>query len=90
VVVLDDLITTGGSKLRAIEPLEEVGLEVKDVVVLVDRGQAGGDELREQGYALHAVLNLGEMLEVLAKHARITSDQQEEVLAFLRGGQTRG
>jgi uridine monophosphate synthetase len=90
VVVLDDLITTGGSKLGAIEPLEEVGLEVKDVVVLVDRGQGGGAELREHGYALHAVLNLGEILEILAKHGRITADQREEVLAFLRTGQGHG
>jgi len=90
VVVLDDLITTGGSKLRAIEPLEEAGLEVEDVVVLVDRGQGGGEELREQGYTLHAVLSLGEMLEVLAKQGRITSAQHLEVVTFLRGGQAHG
>jgi uridine monophosphate synthetase len=45
VVVLDDLITTGGSKLAAIEPLQAAGLEVRDVVVLIDREQGGGAEL---------------------------------------------
>ncbi|MGD8902983.1 MAG: orotidine-5'-phosphate decarboxylase, partial [Anaerolineae bacterium] len=49
-VVLDDLITTGGSKLAAIEPLEAAGLEVQDVVVLIDREQGGGAELAEAGY----------------------------------------
>jgi len=86
VVVLDDLITTGGSKLKAIQPLEEGALEVEDVVVLVDRGQGGGDELRQQGYRLHSVLTLREMLEILAKHGRITAGQRDEVLGFLEAG----
>lgn len=61
VVVLDDLITTGGSKLQAIAPLEEAGLRVWDVVVLIDREQGGADELAAQGYRLHSVLKLSEL-----------------------------
>jgi uridine monophosphate synthetase len=86
VVVLDDLITTGGSKLRAIAPLEEAGLEVKDVVVLVDREQGGAEELAEQGYMLHSILGLREMLAILVEEGRMTSGQEEEVLSFLAGG----
>lgn len=85
VAVLDDLITTGGSKLRAIEPLEKAGLAVKDVVVLVDRGQGGGEELAERGYTLHAVLTLQDMLDILAEHGRISPEQRDEVLALLKG-----
>jgi uridine monophosphate synthetase len=84
-VVLDDLITTGGSKLKAIEPLEAAGLEVKDVVVLIDREQGGGDELAEAGYRLHAVLGLGEMLDTLAEAGRISVEQRDKVTAFLWG-----
>ena len=40
-VVLDDLITTGGIKIEAIAPLQEAGLEVQDVVVLIDRESGG-------------------------------------------------
>lgn len=86
VAVLDDLITTGGSKLRAIAPLEEAGLEVKDVVVLVDREQGGAEELADSGYTLHSVLRLTEMLDILVEDGRITPGQQKEVLAFLAGG----
>jgi uridine monophosphate synthetase len=82
-VVLDDLITTGGSKLKAIEPLEAAGLEVKDVVVLIDREQGGGDELVEAGYRLHAVLGLREMLDTLVETGRISAGQRDEVAAFL-------
>lgn len=85
VIVLDDLITTGGSKLEAIAPLQAAGLEVQDVVVLVDREQGGREELEAAGYRLHSVLRLSEMLDWLAEAGRISRGQQQEVLAFLRG-----
>jgi uridine monophosphate synthetase len=83
-VVLDDLITTGGSKLAAISPLEAAGLEVRDVVVLIDREQGGRNELEAAGYRLHAVFRLSEMLEILAESGRISREQHDEVTAFLR------
>ena len=84
-VVLDDLITTGGSKLAAIEPLEQAGLEVRDVVVLIDREQGGGAELAEAGYRLHAVLRLSEMLDLLTEAGRISAAQRDEVTGSLWG-----
>jgi uridine monophosphate synthetase len=83
VVVLDDLITTGGSKLAAIEPLEQAGLEVRDVVVLIDREQGGGAELAEAGYRLHAVLRLSEMLDLLVQAGRISAAQRDEIAGGL-------
>ena len=86
VVVLDDLITTGGSKLAAIQPLKEAGLEVRDVVVLIDREQGGGAELAEAGYRLHAVLRLSEMLDLLAGAGRISAAQRDEIAGALWSG----
>jgi uridine monophosphate synthetase len=83
VVVLDDVITSGASKLQAIAPLEELGLLAEDVVVLIDRGQGGREYLEERGYRLHAVFSLGEMLDVLAQHGRISTAQRDGVRAFL-------
>jgi uridine monophosphate synthetase len=85
VAVLDDVITTGASKLEAIAPLEELGLLVEDVVVLIDREQGGREYLEERGYRLHAVYGMGEMLDVLTQHGRISTVQQDEVKAFLKG-----
>jgi uridine monophosphate synthetase len=82
-VVLDDLITTGGSKLAAIEPLQAAGLQVQDVVVLIDREQGGLEELEAAGYRLHAVLGLHEMLDTLVKAGRVSVEQRDEVAAFL-------
>jgi uridine monophosphate synthetase len=83
VVVLDDLITTGGSKLEALIPLQDAGLKVEDVVVLVDREQGGASELAWKGIALHAALTLSQVLDCLVRHGRITEAVQADVHAAL-------
>jgi orotate phosphoribosyltransferase len=42
IVVVDDVITTGGSTIKAIEAVQQLGLEVIKVVVLVDREEMNG------------------------------------------------
>jgi uridine monophosphate synthetase len=62
-VVIDDLATTGKSKFEAIAKLTSVGLAVRDIVVLVDRQSGARESLAREGYNLHALLTLGEMLD---------------------------
>lgn len=83
VVVLDDLITTGGSKLEAIGPLCDAGLKVADVVVLVDREQGGREELAARGLALHSVLTLSSLLDILVRRGRIAEAVRSDVRAAL-------
>jgi len=84
-VVLDDLITTGGSKIEALEPLLQAGLKVTDVAVLVDREQGGAAELAAHGLTLHAALTLGQILDCLVRHGRIGDAVRAEVHAALGG-----
>ena len=84
VLVVDDLITRGTSKVEAIAPLEAAELSVRDVLVLIDREQGGADDLAQRGYRLHAVLRLTQVLEALRESGRITSDQYGEVLTYLK------
>lgn len=83
VLLVDDLITRGDSKLEAIAPLEEAGLRVQDVLVLIDREQGGAGDLAQRGYRLHAILRLTEILDILRDSARITLTQYNETLAYL-------
>lgn len=87
VLLIDDLITRGGSKLEAIRSLEAAALIVKDVLVLIDREQGGGSDLRNQGYRLHSLLTLGDLLRPLLDSERVTQGQYKDVLAYLE--QTR-
>ncbi len=83
IVVIDDLATTGGSKIEVIQKLEEAGLQVRDVVVLIDRGQGAGPMLTEAGYQLHAVVTLNDLLSEWLRVGAISRAQFEEVAAFL-------
>jgi uridine monophosphate synthetase len=71
VLVIDDIITNGASKFEAISPLEKVGLKVKDILVLIDRQQGGGEELLKSGLHLHSVFTISELLDILKKHKKI-------------------
>jgi uridine monophosphate synthetase len=83
VLLIDDLITRGDSKLEAIALLEEVGLVVHDVLVLIDREQGGAQDLAQSGYRLHAVLQLGSILYTLEGSGRIRPDQRTAILDHL-------
>ncbi len=82
-VVIDDLISTGGSKFEGIRKLEAAGLLVEDVVVLIDRQPAGPNELAERGYKLHAVLTIAELLEIYEKSGKIAPEKIAEARTFL-------
>lgn len=83
VVVLDDLTTTGETKFEAIEKLTGVGLQVRDIVVLIDRGQGAGELLARAGYTLHAVTTLPRLLEIWRASGAITQAQYQAVHDFL-------
>ena len=84
ILVYDDLITTGGSKFEAIAPLEEAGLKVKDIVVLVDREQGGKEDLAEKGYELHAVLTISELLDILKDGKKISEEQFNDIKEYFK------
>jgi uridine monophosphate synthetase len=84
VVVLDDLISSGNSKLQAIKPLREAGLQVHDVVVLIDRESGGREELATFGIGVYSVFKLRDLLDILVQHERISREQRAEVESFLQ------
>jgi uridine monophosphate synthetase len=85
VVVLDDLITTGLSKFEGIEKLRAAGLEVADVVVLVERGGSAAAALGERGLRLHAVFGLPDLLAHWQAAGAVSAEQVRAVLDFLQG-----
>ncbi len=64
VAIIDDVITTGGSILRAIEVVEGEGCRVVKVIAILDRKQGGSEELKRRGYDFTALLVADEGGEV--------------------------
>lgn len=61
VIILDDVITTGGSTIRAIEAAKDFGLQVVKVIVLVDREEGGKEAIEKLGTKVEAVFTLTEL-----------------------------
>ena len=84
VLLIDDLITGADSKFEAIRTLEDHGLVVKDVVVLVDREQGGKAQLAKAGYKLHSAMTLSELLDFYLHQGRISEEKCQEVLSYIK------
>jgi uridine monophosphate synthetase len=82
-VVIEDLVTSAGSVLAAIQTLQTAGLEVSDVVVLIDREQGGLQNLAAAGYRLHAALTMTQIVDALEAAGRISSAQVAAVRDYL-------
>ncbi len=83
IVVIDDLITKGDSKLEVIEPFQSNDLKINDFVVLIDYEKGGGALLQEKGYNLHAFLTMGEVIRIMKEEDRIDEEKYQQCLDFL-------
>jgi len=84
IVVVDDVITDGQSKIEAIEPLEEAGLRVKDIVIFIDRQQGGVSRMVEKGYHLTSVTTMSEVLTILKTQGAISDTEFQESLDHIQ------
>lgn len=62
VVIVEDVVTSGGSSLKAIKRAEEEGLKVLGVVTLVDREEGGRENIEKEGYWLKSIFTKAEVL----------------------------
>lgn len=63
VVLVEDVITTGGSVLTAIEALEKENVNIVKVIALVDRQEGGTEKVKERGYEVQAIFNFSEIVK---------------------------
>lgn len=62
VVIVEDVTTTGGSSMKAVERAEEEGLEVLGVITLVDRQEGAQENITAAGQVLKAVFTREEVI----------------------------
>ncbi len=65
VVVIDDVATTGGSTIKAIERSRSEGLEVVKAVILVDRQEGGVENIRDHVNDVSAVVTRDELIKYI-------------------------
>lgn len=78
-LIIEDVITTGGSIIETADELESVGLVVKDLALLIDREQGGRENLEKRNYRVHAVFTLQEILHHLLNSNMLNSTEHNIV-----------
>jgi uridine monophosphate synthetase len=82
-LVIDDLITGADSKFAAISILENNGIIVKDIIVLLDREQGGVKELKTKGYNVICAMTITELLSILLEESKISKETHNKVNEYL-------
>ena len=85
VLLIDDLITTGSSLIRAAKAIVAEGGVVENAVVLLDREEGGKEKLSKEGISLHAVFNISEIAETLYELDAIDEEHLKLILKQIRG-----
>jgi uridine monophosphate synthetase len=83
VVLVDDLITTGKSKIEAAEILRGEGLVMEDLVVLLERGKQGRKDMERNGIRLHSYARAEELFQYLLDRGIIGQNKFDELVAFI-------
>lgn len=84
VLLVEDLITDGGSKLGFLDAIEEAGGTVTDALVFFDRQQGGAEVLQGRGVSLHSVTDLATALDAGEATGALAAEARAAVGAYLR------
>jgi orotate phosphoribosyltransferase len=66
VCLVEDVVTSGGAAIEAVEALREAGLRVSTAICVVDREEGGVDELARHAVRLRPLFRASELLEMPA------------------------
>lgn len=62
VVLVEDVVTTGGSVFKAVEIVKELGCEILDIIVIVDREQGGQEAFAKAGLSYSPLFKISDLL----------------------------
>lgn len=81
-LVIEDVITTGGSILETTNDLIAHQLQVQDVIALIDREQ-GGKQALEKQYRVHTLLTMTDILQTLLLSAQLSQQEKIYIQTYL-------
>ena len=81
-LIIEDVITTGGSIIETAADLKAADLVINDVVVLIDREQGGRENL-EKHFKVHSILTISEILSSLLAGTAISAEERVIITKFI-------
>src|SRR5690625_4667188 len=86
VIVIEDLISTGGSAIDATKVVQKEGNEVLQVLSILTYGlERAKENFNKAGSFYDTILNFDQLLKVLLQNQKMTSENQQNLLAWLQG-----
>lgn len=82
-LIIDDLITGGGSILQTAATLTEAGLVVRDAVTLIDRQEGGRAALKAAGINLISILTLEQIANYLMSAGHMPEDVYRQTMGYI-------
>lgn len=82
-LLVEDVITSGKSLVETIDEVEKEGLNVTDIVVVLDREQGGIERLKEKGYRVLTLFTINEVIDILHKYRRLEANEVAKIKNFL-------
>lgn len=83
-LVVEDVVTSGGSLLETVDTLREEGLSVTHAVVVLERGQGGASVLKANGIVVKSLFTLSDLVKILNKAGRINDETVEIILDHIK------
>lgn len=74
-ILIEDVVTTGGSVISTAQKLESLGIKIKEIIVILDRQQGGINNVKKEGYTIKSLFTLNDI--VLAKAKKDTDGLRE-------------
>ncbi|XP_071051842.1 uridine 5'-monophosphate synthase [Onthophagus taurus] len=88
-LIVEDVVTSGGSVLETCQDLQNSGIKVSEAVVLLNREQGGETILKENGINMIALLTLSQLILVLKEENLINEDVYKKVLKYIKENQIK-
>lgn len=84
ITLVDDVIASGATKVWSTAYLREAGLEVARILVVVDREQGGDQGLREEGYPVHSLYRISDVISYYLERDMVDEESARAALAHVR------
>ena len=82
-LIIDDLITKGNSKLEAFKIAKDLGYKIVALLVLFDRQEGGVQQLEKLGYKVFSAMKLKPTLDYYLETGKITKEQYDQTIDYL-------
>ena len=89
ITLIDDVMASGRSKRWAIEELAKDGIRVTRILVVVDREQGGDEILSAEGYPMHSLYTIRQILDYYVATGKVEAPVARDAVDYLRSKQFR-